>query len=47
MATRKREAAPPVQIAELEKSLAEAGDKVLMLIRRGEATLYVPMKRTG
>jgi len=34
-------------VSELEKRLAKAGDKVLMLIRRGDATLYVPVKRTG
>lgn len=32
--------------SELEARLAEADKTVLMLIRRGDSTLYVPMKRT-
>jgi len=31
--------------ADLEKQLADAGERALLLIRRGEAQLYVPLKR--
>ena len=34
-------------VADLRKSLKSDKDSVLMLIRRGEDTLYVPLKRTG
>jgi serine protease Do len=32
---------------DLQAKLAEDDDSVLMLIRRGDATLYMPMKRAG
>jgi serine protease Do len=34
-------------VADLRQRLAEADDSVLVLIRRGDATLFVPMKKTG
>ncbi|MGH0034453.1 MAG: DegQ family serine endoprotease [Myxococcota bacterium] len=34
-------------VADLRKRLSEADDSVLVLIRRGDATLFVPMKKTG
>jgi len=34
-------------VAQLRERLAEADDSVLVLIRRGDATLFVPMKQTG
>jgi serine protease Do len=32
-------------VADLEKSLGESGDGALLLIRRGDATVFVPIKR--
>ena len=34
-------------INELRDELAQADERVLMLINRGDATLFVPMQRTG
>jgi serine protease Do len=34
-------------VEELREQLAKADEKVLMLIRRGDATLFVPVKRQG
>jgi serine protease Do len=34
-------------VKDLEKSLAGAEDGALLLIRRGDATVFVPIKRTG
>jgi serine protease Do len=32
-------------VAELQKRLAETDERVLMLVRRGDSQLYVPLKR--
>jgi len=34
-------------VDDLRKKLAEADDSVLVLIKRGDATLFVPLKKTG
>jgi serine protease Do len=34
-------------VSELRKRLEKADDSVLMLVRRGDATIFVPMKRQG
>jgi serine protease Do len=34
-------------VRQLSELLGKSGDSVLVLIRRGDATLYIPMKRSG